>query len=231
MIRFDKMDAATISAMCTPMHVVPLPHGANQQHLGTLWLGSFQAGSDPELLRQHHINHLVQVLDVPWLPTHTDLSIIVTRFDIMDVPSADLRSHLEEACARIDKSLKSGKNVLVHCQQVRAPDCRKISHLSCLPGNLSQCFDRHRILDKNISYVIRLRLQSCEEIPRMYQAEFGVRQMSPGMGDQVSPSTLTPYSSCTDRVGIYRCHRPVVSVETSWPKGWFPFIGSIVHDL
>jgi len=111
------MDAATISAMCTPMHVVPLPHGANQQHLGTLWLGSFQAGSDPELLRQHHINHLVQVLDVPWLPTHTDLSIIVTRFDIMDVPSADLRSHLEEACARIDKSLKSGKNVLVHCQQ------------------------------------------------------------------------------------------------------------------
>jgi len=41
----------------------------------------------------------------------------VTRIDIMDIPSADLRSHLDDACARIEKSLAAGKNVLVHCQQ------------------------------------------------------------------------------------------------------------------
>jgi len=117
MIRFDNIPPEIIQAMCTPMHQIILPHGPNQHHMGSLWLGSFQAGSDPDLLRQHHIAHLVQVLDVPWLPSYSDLSVIVTRFDIMDVPSADLKSHLDEACARIDKSLRSGKNVLVHCQQ------------------------------------------------------------------------------------------------------------------
>lgn len=130
------------------MHVVPFPPGANHQHMGTLWLGSFQAGSDPDLLRQHQITHLVQVLDVPWLPTHTDTSITVSRFDIIDVPSADLKSHLEEACTRIDKSLKSGKNVLVHCQQVRHYGCDKMrSQLTCLVGDFTQCFHRHRIPD------------------------------------------------------------------------------------
>lgn len=118
MIRFDNIPPEIIQAMCTPMHQIILPPGPNQQHMGSLWLGSFQAGSDPELLRQHQIAHLVQVLDVPWLPSYSDLPVIITRFDIMDVPSADLRSHLDEACARIDKSLRSGKNVLVHCQQV-----------------------------------------------------------------------------------------------------------------
>jgi len=41
----------------------------------------------------------------------------VTKINILDTPSADLKSHLDDACARIEKSLASGKNVLVHCQQ------------------------------------------------------------------------------------------------------------------
>jgi hypothetical protein len=118
MIRFDNIPPEIMQAMCTPMHKIALP-GPAQQQLGTLWLGSFAAGADPDLLRQHGISHLVQVLDAPWLPSASNISITVTRFAILDTPNADLASHLDEACHRIEKSLKSGKNVLVHCQQVR----------------------------------------------------------------------------------------------------------------
>ena len=116
MIRFDNVPQEIIQAMCTPMHQILLPPPA--QHLGHLWLGSFAAISDADLLRKHRISHLVQVIDVPWLPPVNDPTMTVTRIDIMDIPSADLKSHLDDACARIERSLAAGKNVLVHCQQV-----------------------------------------------------------------------------------------------------------------
>jgi len=115
LIRFDNLPPEIMQAMCTPMHQILLPPPA--QHLGHLWLGSFAAISDNDLLRKHRISHLVQVIDVPWLPPVNDPNMTVTRIDIMDIPSADLRSHLDDACARIEKSLAAGKNVLVHCQQ------------------------------------------------------------------------------------------------------------------
>jgi len=115
MIRFDNFPPEIVQAMCTPMHQILLPPPA--QHLGHLWLGSFAAISDSDLLRKHRISHLVQVIDVPWLPPVNDPNMTVTRIDIMDIPSADLKSHLDDACARIEKSLAGGKNVLVHCQQ------------------------------------------------------------------------------------------------------------------
>jgi hypothetical protein len=116
MIRFDGVPPEIIQAMCTPMHQILLPPPA--QHLGHLWLGSFAAISDNDLLRKHRITHIVQVIDVSWLPPVNDPNMTVTRIDIMDIPSADLKSHLDAACAGIEKSLTSGKNVLVHCQQV-----------------------------------------------------------------------------------------------------------------
>jgi len=114
-IRFDGVPPEIIQAMCTPMHQILLPPPA--QHLGHLWLGSFAAISDNDLLRKHRISHIVQVIDVSWLPPVNDPNMTVTRIDIMDIPSADLKSHLDDTCARIEKSLASGKNVLVHCQQ------------------------------------------------------------------------------------------------------------------
>jgi len=115
MIRFDGLPPEIARAICTPMHQIVLPPPA--QHLGHLWLGSFTAISDNDLLRKHRISHVVQVIDAPWLPPVNDPNMTVTRIDILDTPSADLKSHLDDACARIEKSLASGKNVLVHCQQ------------------------------------------------------------------------------------------------------------------
>lgn len=122
MIRFDQMPPEVMQAMCTPMHEVlpamPPPRG----HGGALWLGSLSAPMDAALLREQRIGHLVQVLDVPWLPDPAaqGLQLEYYRMDVLDLPSADLRSHLEGACDDIVQALARGKNVLVHCQQVRS---------------------------------------------------------------------------------------------------------------
>ena len=149
MIRFDNVPPEIVQAMCTPMHQILLPPPA--QHLGHLWLGSFAAISDADLLRKHRISHLVQVIDVPWLPPVNDPNMTVTRIDIMDIPSADLRSHLDDACARIERSLAAGKNVLVHCQQVSLT----FPHLPARPLTLSSFKGISRSASVVIAYLIK----------------------------------------------------------------------------
>jgi len=120
MIRFDTLPPEEIQAMCTPMHqIIPYtPPSLNGGPVGALYLGSLTAVNDTDLLREHRISHLVQVLDTAWLPAERG-GLSCYRIDIRDSSSADLRPHLEAACSYIDKALRSGKNVLVHCQQVR----------------------------------------------------------------------------------------------------------------
>lgn len=84
---------------------------------GSLYLGSMSATMDRELLANNHITHVVQVLDVPWLPISEKDGFRCLRIDILDKPSADLRPHLEGACQYIAHALQNGGNVLVHCQQ------------------------------------------------------------------------------------------------------------------
>ena len=117
MIRFDNVPPEVMAAMCTPMHEI-FPRGSPSS--GALWLGSLSAAMDGGLLRAHGIKHVVQVLDTPWLP---DLppGVVSYRMDVLDIPSADLRPHLEGACDDIQRALSRGENVLVHCQQVRIP--------------------------------------------------------------------------------------------------------------
>jgi hypothetical protein len=121
MIRFDNIPPEVMQAMCTPMHEI-LP-ASPRGHGGALFLGSLSATMDSSLLREHRIGHLVQVLDVPWLPDPATQGLQLTyyRMDLLDVPSADLKPHLEGACDDIQRHLARGTNVLVHCQQV-CPD-------------------------------------------------------------------------------------------------------------
>ncbi|OAX34111.1 phosphatases II [Rhizopogon vinicolor AM-OR11-026] len=130
MIRFDGMSPDVMEAICTPMHQIlpvqfpsqsmpPIQSVANTSNLqpGSLYLGSMSATMDRELLSNHHITHVVQVLDVPWLPISEKDGFRCLRIDILDKPSADLRPHLEGACQYIAHALQTGGNVLVHCQQ------------------------------------------------------------------------------------------------------------------
>jgi hypothetical protein len=149
MIRFDTMPPEVMQAMCTPMHqIIPYtPPSHNCGAVGALYVGSLTAVNDSELLREHRISHLVQVLDVAWLPAER-AGLDCYRIDIRDSSSADLRPHLEAACSYIDKSMRAGKNVLVHCQQVCSHCSSPVSLLTapCPPtGHLAQRSDCHRV--------------------------------------------------------------------------------------
>lgn len=117
--------------MCTPMHQVlgpsPIPTHPGA-FTGPLYIGSMSAIHDKDLLRQNKVTHLVQVLDAPWLPFSEKEGFNCYRIEILDQSTADLRPHLEAACNHIDKALRSGHGVLVHCQQVRCV-CFLFSHL------------------------------------------------------------------------------------------------------
>lgn len=126
MIRFDSLPPEVMESLCTPMHEIIASQERSTKQTGALWLGSLAAATDQDLLREHHIVDLVQVLDVPWLPQTDEKSFRTYRIDIMDTASADLKSHLEGVCQHIDDALKAGRNVLVHCHQV----CLAPSHLN-----------------------------------------------------------------------------------------------------
>ncbi|KAK7692380.1 hypothetical protein QCA50_004005 [Cerrena zonata] len=120
MIRFDSVPPEIMQAMCTPMHQI-IPSSASA-HTGALYLGSFSAILDPDLLLSNGIASLVQVLDAPWLPTtdaHAEKGVKLDcyRLNILDSTSTDIAPHLESTVTWIDERLRKGKNVLVHCQQ------------------------------------------------------------------------------------------------------------------
>ncbi len=160
MIRFDSLPPEVVQAMCTPMHLVLessfLP--GTTVTSGALYLGSLSAVNDIDLLREHRITHLVQVLDVPWLPQSEKNGFTCYRIDILDHSSVDLRPHLEAVCNHIDKALKSGQSVLVHCQQVRSqPHLSSSSRVLILNaiGRIAQRGRRHCIPDQEQRHVVR----------------------------------------------------------------------------
>ena len=118
MIRFDSLPPEVMQAMCTPMHQILSPSIISGSRTGSLYIGSLSAVNDIDLLRDHRISHLVQVLDAPWLPVSEADGFDCHRISILDHNTVDLKPHLESACNYIDRALRSGRNVLVHCQQV-----------------------------------------------------------------------------------------------------------------
>lgn len=132
MIRFDSLPPEVAQAMCTPMHQilgpVALPAGSPSPTTGALYLGSLAAVYDASALREAHISHIVQVLDVPWMPLTENEGFSCYKIPVMDDTSVDLRPHLEEACLNIDRALGNGKSVLVHCQQVSFPPVTERDH-------------------------------------------------------------------------------------------------------
>jgi hypothetical protein len=124
MISFSGLSPEVAEAMCTPMHLIlpsspPSASSRPQSAIpGALYLGSITAVLDPSILKEHDIHHLVQVLDVPWLPAYEEDGYECYRLDVLDTESQDLRPHLEDTVEDIDSALRRGRNVLVHCQQV-----------------------------------------------------------------------------------------------------------------
>lgn len=112
-----------------------------------MFLGSWAASVDNELLANNHIRAIVEVLDAPWgstpLPTPAPLGRTQSGYGfeqartdgrsvsapgqmgrykiaIADSSAVDiLKPHLDGAVRFIKDRLAVGDNVLVHCQQVR----------------------------------------------------------------------------------------------------------------
>ena len=151
MIRFDQVAPEVMQAMCTPMHQVLSPAPvAGHPPTGALYIGSFIAAQDRDMLREHNITHLVQVLNVPWLPTYDKEGFSTYHISIDDATSVDIRPFLEAACNYIDAAICSGRNCLVHCQQVcqifittglqSTPEWSRVCHvvqLSSLPTSFA----------------------------------------------------------------------------------------------
>ena len=159
MIRADSMSRDVWEAMCTPMHEILSPSGMLESLLliflidvvlpgrsGALYLGSWAASVDNELLANNRIRAIVEVHDSPWgstpLPTPSTPGRALSSYGfeearsdgrsvtapgqmgrykiaIADSSASDiLKPHLDGAVRFIKDRLAGGENVLVHCQQV-----------------------------------------------------------------------------------------------------------------
>ncbi len=143
MISFSGLSPEVAEAMCTPMHLIlpsstpPATSRPQASIPGALYLGSITAVLDPSILKEHDIRHLVQVLDVPWLPAYEEDGYECYRLDILDTESQDLRPHLEDTVENIDSALRRGRNVLVHCQQVSvSSNCFHSRHQTLIGGDV-----------------------------------------------------------------------------------------------
>lgn len=120
MIRREDMPPDVWASMCTPMDLVLPPDP--RTGAGALFVGSWFASVDHALLRAHAVRHIVEVHDAQWVqPAGAAPGVDSFRVAIADSAAADLRPHLEPACRDVHEQLAAGKNVLVHCQQVRPP--------------------------------------------------------------------------------------------------------------
>lgn len=148
------------AAMCVPINEV-LP-GDTHTGRGALFIGSWMASVDDELLHQNGINQLVSVNDGMVTSAQRVDGRGSYRIIISDSTSADLQPYLDDVCRHIDKKLAEGENVLVHCQQASQARQRPRAHLNeqnitgdleklccrnCLPHARTRHRLRHRVED------------------------------------------------------------------------------------
>ncbi|EJC98349.1 phosphatases II [Fomitiporia mediterranea MF3/22] len=116
MIRADAYTPDVWEAICTPMHEI-LP--ASPKHgSGALFLGSWTAAVDTDLLARHGVRAIVECHDAPWGICESTSSANGSGVAIPDSPTPGLlEPHLDGAVRFIRDRLSRGENVLVHCQQ------------------------------------------------------------------------------------------------------------------
>lgn len=207
MIRFDSLPVDVQQAMCTPMHRILPPAPAtpttNATHAGSLYLGSMAALYDLETLRAHNITNIVQVLDAPWYPFLSSENLDgVYRIDILDQSSADLKPHLEMACDHIGTLLNQGKNVLVHCQQVRHLSHGfffHVAYLSSFAGYLSQRVHSYRVPYSKLWNVLRLCFCICQATTCVHQAQCWVCEDPAGMGGSMASRRYSVMPQLSER--------------------------------
>ena len=116
MIRREDLTPEMWAALCTPINEV-LP-GDERSHRGALYIGSWYASVDTDLLDEYDIRQVVTVLGNSTMCAPPSEGRGAYTVPIEDSTEADLKPYLEGVCSFIADSLRKGQNVLVHCQQV-----------------------------------------------------------------------------------------------------------------
>lgn len=117
MIRIDDMERNSWEAMCLPINLVlPADERSNR---GALYIGTWVASMDSEILDSHHIDDIVSINDEAMITFNRTDGRGAHRIVLSDSSASDIRPHLDDACKYISRKLSIGENVLVHCQQVR----------------------------------------------------------------------------------------------------------------
>lgn len=79
-----------------------------------LYLGGLSASSNLSLLNQHGITSLCSALSAgSHFGKHE--GIVYHTIDIDDAPSANIKQFIPEAIRFVDRELRAGKKVLIHC--------------------------------------------------------------------------------------------------------------------
>lgn len=129
MLRRGNLSPEAWAALCVPLNEVRLRNAhnelsSNHHVMGALFVGSWTASVDEEILSKNDIRQLVAVTDAPWAAMDDDQRL--TQRHVYTIPLQDtasppatttLRDSLPRVCRFIDKQLHSGENVLVYCQQ------------------------------------------------------------------------------------------------------------------
>jgi len=115
MIRRQDMSPEAWAAMCIPINeVLPAEPRTGE---GALFIGSWFASIDEELLDAHDVRALVCVNDSLMVPSGVQRRRGTYKIVIPDSTNADLRPHLDGVVRHIAEQRADGVNVLVHCQQ------------------------------------------------------------------------------------------------------------------
>ncbi|KAH8118938.1 phosphatases II [Phellopilus nigrolimitatus] len=115
MIRREDMSPEAWASMCVPINeVIPAEAHAGS---GALFIGSWVASVDQELLDAHRIQQIVAIHDgtltgIPSSGKRSEYRVLVA-----DSVREDLKPYLEGVCRHIASRLEHGENVLVYCQQ------------------------------------------------------------------------------------------------------------------
>ncbi|EJD02635.1 phosphatases II [Fomitiporia mediterranea MF3/22] len=115
MIRRDEMSPEMWAAMCTPINEVIAAD--SRKGTGALYIGSWFASVDPELLATYNIQQIVAIIDSSMCFVPPSEGRGAYKIPLEDSSRADLKPHLDGACRFIAEQLEKGNNVLVHCQQ------------------------------------------------------------------------------------------------------------------
>uniref|UniRef100_A0A5S6QNL5 Protein-tyrosine-phosphatase n=1 Tax=Trichuris muris TaxID=70415 RepID=A0A5S6QNL5_TRIMR len=81
--------------------------------LPNLLLSSQHVALDINLLQQHRITHILNAAS--FVDNRFSQNFVYKRVDIVDMPSANIKSYFEDCCRFIHEARRSGGRVLVHC--------------------------------------------------------------------------------------------------------------------